>query len=307
MASVTERSLAPDAQHRRHPRRRSSGVGRATSRSSIGWRPSTSQASTAPSSTQRRCSPRTAGPGCRRTRRTSSTSSSTSAAACGSSSKRLPADHRRRTEGAAARGVPEGAAPGADAHRGRRTARRPAWCRTARHYVCATFRPLVPDARPLDGVDQGASGRLRRRGLADAAARDGMGRRRTRPRRGGEPLRARRVEVGLSQMGLRLPALRHVRDRRLRLRPPEPDHERHRRGRTLSRSGRGMSATGLPRSIVDEFPYAGDTSPVWSLLNDDLLIRRDHLRLGDRYIGDDLAEGAARSHRSPASSSRSSR
>jgi len=40
----------------------------------------------------------------------------------------------------------------------------------------------------------------------------------------------------------------------------------------------------LPRPIVEQIPYAGDTSPVWSLLNDDLLIRRDHLRLGDRFV-----------------------
>jgi hypothetical protein len=46
-----------------------------------------------------------------------------------------------------------------------------------------------------------------------------------------------------------------------------------------------LERDGLPRSIVDEMPFTGDTSPVWSLLNDDLLIRRDHLRLGDRYIG----------------------
>jgi hypothetical protein len=31
-------------------------------------------------------------------------------------------------------------------------------------------------------------------------------------------------------------------------------------------------------------PYASDTSPLWSVLNDDLLVRRDHLRLGDRYV-----------------------
>src|SRR2546428_2455713 len=51
------------------------------------------------------------------------------------------------------------------------------------------------------------------------------------------------------------------------------------------REGGGNERARLPRSIVEEIPYAGDTSPVWSRLNDDLLIRRAHLRLGDRFVG----------------------
>jgi type IV secretory system conjugative DNA transfer VirD4/TraG family protein/type IV secretion system CagE/TrbE/VirB family protein len=41
---------------------------------------------------------------------------------------------------------------------------------------------------------------------------------------------------------------------------------------------------GLPRSIVGESPWAGDSSPVSSLLADDLLVRRDFLRVGEWHV-----------------------
>jgi len=52
---------------------------------------------------------------------------------------------------------------------------------------------------------------------------------------------------------------------------------------TLSQRAR-VERDGLPSVIVEELPWAGDTSPVWSLLGDDMLVRRSHLELGDRFV-----------------------
>src|SRR5262249_15550100 len=95
---------------------------------------------------------------------------------------------------------------------------------------------------------------------------------------------ARRVEVGLSQMGL---AYQRCRTSEIvatvyELLNPTASGVVELDG--LSERVR-LERDGLPRPIVDEFPFAADTSPIWSLLNDDLLVRRDHLRLGDRYVG----------------------
>lgn len=150
-----------------------------------------------------------------------------------------------------------------------------------RHYVCATFKPLDPGSTGIGGV------------LAEARQRFGslFGARRSSGRweaTYGELLEeahrfARRVEVGLSQMGLGFQrcatrdVIRFVYDL---LNPTtgllvdvDSLSERVRQERDC-----------LPRSIIEEMPYASDTSPLWSVLNDDLLVRRDHLRLGDRYV-----------------------
>jgi hypothetical protein len=150
-----------------------------------------------------------------------------------------------------------------------------------RHYVCATFKPLEPGGSAITSTLSEARQRL--------AALFGRG-----PSAGKweatyeglleESHRfARRVEVGLSQMGLGFQrcgtrdVIRFVYDL---LNPTTGllvDVD------SLSERVR-QERDGLPRSIVEEMPYASDTSPLWSLLNDDLLVRRDHLRLGDRYV-----------------------
>ena len=151
-----------------------------------------------------------------------------------------------------------------------------------RHYVAATFRPALPDASSWDSTLQ----RTR-----DAVRSWGRGaRRKGRWETTYETLLeeaarfARRVEVGLSQMGLRFE----------RCQTPEmvsfvyellnPTASAFVEVDTLSDRNR-QERDRLPRTIVEEIPYAADTSPVYSLLNDDLLVRRDHLRLGDRYVG----------------------
>jgi hypothetical protein len=151
-----------------------------------------------------------------------------------------------------------------------------------RHYVCATFKPLDPSSSAVAGFLSQARQRLgalwgnprASSGKWDATYEELLE----------ETHRfARRVEVGLSQMGLGFQrcgtqdVVRFVYDL---LNPTtgllvEVD--------SLSERAR-QERDGLPRSIIEEMPYAADTSPLWSLLNDDLLVRRDHLRLGDRYV-----------------------
>jgi hypothetical protein len=153
------------------------------------------------------------------------------------------------------------------------------------HYLCATFRPIVPKSPVLEG------------GLRDAAAILKMwARRRHAPRSNGrwettyaglveESTRfARRIEAGLSQMGLGFQRCKTREMVRLVYELLNPTASNTIDVDTLSERAR-QERDALPRSIVEEFPYAGDTSPVCSLLNDDLLIRRDHLRLGDRFVG----------------------
>jgi len=154
-----------------------------------------------------------------------------------------------------------------------------------RHYLCATFRPVVPRSSALAGTLQGISTLFKawaRReprspsngrwettyeALVEDAARF-----------------ARRVEVGLSQMGLGFERCRTSEIVGLVYELLNPTASAMIQVDCLSERARNERDR-LPRSIVEEIPYAGDTSPVWSLLNDDLLIHRDHLRLGDRFVG----------------------
>jgi hypothetical protein len=41
---------------------------------------------------------------------------------------------------------------------------------------------------------------------------------------------------------------------------------------------------GLTTSVVSVLPYLGDTSPVWSAHDDDMLVRREYLEVGDRFV-----------------------
>jgi hypothetical protein len=150
------------------------------------------------------------------------------------------------------------------------------------HYVCATFRPLVPEADTWSGL---------RRMLRELASpwlrgRDGGSNWQTTYEVLVEEANrfARRVEVGLSQMGLRFQRCDTCEITRLVYDLLNPTTSGIIQADSLSERAR-QERDGLPDTILEEFPFAGDTSPVWSLLNDDLLIRRDHLRIGDRYTG----------------------
>jgi hypothetical protein len=151
-----------------------------------------------------------------------------------------------------------------------------------RHYLCATFRPVVPQTTPWDDllkkVRETAKALLRRGNgstkwdatyqvLVEEAVRFG-----------------RRVEVGLSQMGLKYQRCATEEVVRLLYELLSPTASRNVEVGSLSMRAR-EERDDLPRSIVDDIPYAGDSSPIASLVGDDLLIRRDHLRLGDRYVG----------------------
>jgi len=151
-----------------------------------------------------------------------------------------------------------------------------------RHYLCASFRPAAFDSSRLQSrvkeVMQSLLGTVPGRavpGKWETTYEELLG----------EAARfARRVEVGLSQMGLRFERCRYRELVRVVYDLLNPTAGGVVDVDSLSERVRVERDT-LPRTIVDEFPYAADTSPVWTLLNDDLLIRRDHLRLGDRYVG----------------------
>ncbi len=152
-----------------------------------------------------------------------------------------------------------------------------------RHYLCANFRPASLDASRWQGVLKGLGQQLR---AVLPGAPHAVGRwEATYDDLLAEASRfARRVEVGLSQMGLRFERC-GTRDLvRLVYDLLNPTTSGIVDVDSLSERVR-LERDTLPRSIVEEFPYAADTSPMWSVLNDDLLIRRDHLRLGDRHVG----------------------
>jgi hypothetical protein len=145
-----------------------------------------------------------------------------------------------------------------------------------RHFLAATFRPQSLR-------DPGVLGRL----LASGRALF---------RRGGDKRFAevhegllqeaatfdKRVAVGLLQMGLGYARLRTpglVSFVHELLNPAIPP------GRSLESLPRRCRAEGesLPRSVVEELPFLSDTSPVFALLEDDLVVRRDHLRFGNLF------------------------
>ena len=154
-----------------------------------------------------------------------------------------------------------------------------------RHYLCATFRPLIPRGSSLDGALHTVTTQLKA-WVGRASAQPSNGRwEATYEGLVNEAGRfARRVEVGLSQMGLGFERCKTPEIVRLAYELLNPTASGTVEVDSLSGRARA-ERDGLPRSIVEEFPYAADTSPVWSLLNDDLLIRRDHVRLGDRFVG----------------------
>ncbi len=154
-----------------------------------------------------------------------------------------------------------------------------------RHYLCATFRPLIPSTSLFDGPLHTLSARLRGWVGQGGPARPKGRWETTYDALVEEAGRfARRVEVGLSQMGLGHERCRTPEIVRLAYELLNPTAAATAEIDSLSERARA-ERDGLPRSIVDELPYAADTSPVWSLLNDDLLVRRDHIRLGDRFVG----------------------
>ena len=154
-----------------------------------------------------------------------------------------------------------------------------------RHYLCATFKALAPATSAFDGMRQQLGSRLKT-WLGRAGSQRSEGRWETTYRALVDEADrfARRVEVGLSQMGLAFERCGTPEVVRLAYELLNPTASGTTDVDSLSERSRS-ERDGLPRSIVEEFPYAADTSPAWSLLNDDLLVRRDHVRLGDRYVG----------------------
>src|SRR5262249_14241002 len=132
-----------------------------------------------------------------------------------------------------------------------------------RHYLSATFQPIVVKASPLKGLFQEFSARFGtwvRRGssphgrgrwettydaLLDEAARF-----------------ARRVEVGLSQMGLGYRRCRTSEIVACVYELLNPTSSGMIEVDSLSERAR-LERDRLPRSIVDDVPFAADTSPVW--------------------------------------------
>ena len=153
-----------------------------------------------------------------------------------------------------------------------------------RHYLCATFRPLVPKSSPLDGGLREIAGTLKTWSRSGRASRSKGRWETTYEALVEEAARfARRVEVGLSQMGLGFQRCGTSEMVGLVYEILNPTAVGVVDVSSLSERAR-WERDGLPSSILEEAPFAADTSPVWSLLNDDLLVRRDHLRLGDRFV-----------------------
>ena len=150
-----------------------------------------------------------------------------------------------------------------------------------RHYVTATFKPAVASTSPL----RERTARIPAWLAGRWAGTSGGPWLTTYESLVAETVRfARRIEVGLSQMGLGFQRCRTPEIVSLVYELLNPTSSRTVDVDTLSDRAR-RERDSLPRSIVEQFPYAADTAPIWSLLNDDLLIRRDHLRLGDRFVG----------------------
>ena len=160
-----------------------------------------------------------------------------------------------------------------------------------RHYLAATFSPPILRTSPF------REGLLRTRELARRVPPLGSrlsGDERYGPGRGGayeiayaQALREaaifdRRVNALLQQQGLpfhRCPDAEIVGVLHELL---SPDTVNDRSLASLSDRARSEH-DGLPRSVVEELPFCADASPIGSLLEDDWVVRRNHLRLGSRY------------------------
>jgi len=154
-----------------------------------------------------------------------------------------------------------------------------------RHFLVATFQPLVATPSPLDEALRDLRARLRAlTGRSDSSSVNGRWETTYQALVEHAGRFARRVEVGLSQMGLGFARCRTPEIVRLAYEIMNPTAAGVTDVDSLSERAR-TERDGLPRPLVEDLPYAADTSPVWSLLNDDLLVRRDHLRLGDRFVG----------------------
>jgi hypothetical protein len=154
----------------------------------------------------------------------------------------------------------------------------PSFVQARRHYLTASFRPDC-----LEGlVRKGLRGRLR----ALIAGRGGVtkwhevydsvlsGARRF----------ERRVEYGLFQIGLGFSRCGTEEIVELIHELLSPTSSRAAPLRRLSMRAR-VERDDLPRRVVEEWPYLGDTSASWSLLEDDMAVRPGLLELGDRSVG----------------------
>jgi TraG P-loop domain/CagE, TrbE, VirB family, component of type IV transporter system len=151
-----------------------------------------------------------------------------------------------------------------------------------RHYVVVSFAP-----RSLD-VSLWREWMLKARGLlsmGDAALRNGWGKYGDAYARTLEQAARldRAVRVALLQMalGFRRCETPEITRFYFALLNPTASHDTD--VSELSSRAR-IERDGLPRSIVGDSPWAGDSSPVSSLLADDLLIRRDSLQVGEWHV-----------------------
>src|SRR5262249_12780961 len=131
-----------------------------------------------------------------------------------------------------------------------------------RHYLCASFRLLVPRSSALDATLQGIT-RFLRVWTRRASRSCSNGRWETTYEALLEEAArfARRVEVGLSQMGLGFERCRTSEIVGFAYELLNPTASRTIEIESLSERAR-TERDFLPRSIVEEIPYAGDTSPV---------------------------------------------
>jgi type IV secretion system protein VirB4 len=152
-----------------------------------------------------------------------------------------------------------------------------------RHYLAATFRPSVfrdsgwrgrlrqvvhgigrfrtaSDGDPADQYDSAYQ-----RALADAATFN------------------KQVAVALSQMGVGFERCHNPELISFVYSLLNPTASRSLDVEALSRRAR-VERHEPPKSLLEEIPFAADVSPIHSLTDDDMLVRREHLRIGDRFV-----------------------
>jgi hypothetical protein len=153
-----------------------------------------------------------------------------------------------------------------------------------RHYMAATFRPRILQRSWLDaglahvrrvfGVLRFAPPRTTGRGkyersyeriMAEAATFD------------------RRVTVSLLNMGLGFRRCQTSEMVQVLYELLNPTTSRAVEVSFLSERAR-FERDRLPRSIVEEFPFLADASPICGLVDDDVLVRREYLKVGDQCV-----------------------
>lgn len=93
----------------------------------------------------------------------------------------------------------------------------------------------------------------------------------------------RAIEVRLAQLGLGLERCRDGELVGLIHELLSPTSSRAVETRTISDRVR-LDRHELPSGAIQELPWLADSSPIWTLIDDDLTIRREFLRLGEDYV-----------------------